>query len=144
MSHSRRRQLNNSATLWIGVALVFAAFPALAQTSSPGSNYMHHCVGCHLPDGTGLPPDVPNLGVGFSHLIDSPEGRDFITRVPGVIGAPLPPDEIADLLNWMVARFYPAGTQYAPFTAAEILKGKKHPLHDPIKYRTELFPEYKE
>jgi len=105
---------------------------------------MTHCVGCHLPDGTGLPPDVPNLGVGFSYLIDSPEGRDFVTRVPGVTGTPLQADAVAELLNWMVARFYPDATEFEPFTADEIVAGKKRPLHNPMKYRHEMFPEYEE
>ena len=128
----------------VGIFFTAAATVVLAQKGTPAANYMHHCVGCHLPDGTGLPPDVPNLGVGFSYLVDSPEGRDFITRVPGVTGAPLPADELAELLNWMVQRFYPAGAEHADFTAEEIQRGKRQPLHDPIKYRTELFPEYEE
>lgn len=144
MSRSNRRHRIADVALCIGATLLALAPAAMAQKSSPAANYMRHCVGCHLPDGTGLPPDVPNLGVGFSHLIHSPEGKDFITRVPGVTGAPLPADEIADLLNWMVTKFYPSDSGFVPFTAAEILQGKERPLHDPMKYRQQLFPEYQE
>ena len=33
-------------------------------------------------------PDVPSLRDDLSYLIGSPAGRDFMLRVPGVIGAP--------------------------------------------------------
>lgn len=144
MSRSNRQHSVLVVALLVGATLTAFSSVAVGQQRSPAANYMSHCVGCHLPDGTGLPPDVPNLGVGFSYLIDSPEGRDFITRVPGVTGALLTPAEIADLLNWMVARFYPEGTEFASFSADEIIQGKTKPLHNPMEYRKELFPEYEE
>ncbi|MEE4186223.1 MAG: hypothetical protein V2J12_10675 [Gammaproteobacteria bacterium] len=55
---------------------------------------------------------------------------------------PLSADETAELLNWMVEKFYPAGARYAEFTADDVLQGRQQPLYDPITYRRRLFPEY--
>jgi len=122
-------------------AITLPAATATAQTSLPLSNYLQHCAGCHRVDGSGLPPEVPNLGSDLGYLLESPEGRDFMLRVPGVTGVPITAEEVTDLLNWIIARFYPERTEFEPFTVDEIVAGRTRPLYDPLKYRNELFPE---
>jgi len=115
---------------------------AVEAQTSPKFFFLQFCVGCHQYDGSGLPPDVPSLRDDLSYLIGSPAGRDFMLRVPGVIGAPGSAEEVADLLNWIVESFYQGETDPAPFTAAEVLEGRKRPMKDPIKERLELLASY--
>ena len=110
---------------------------ALAQTS-PKFFFLQFCVGCHQYDGSGLPPEVPSLRDDLSYLVGSPEGRDFMLRVPGVIGAPGDAEQVADLLNWIVETFYRGDLEVAPFTAADVLSGRERPMKDPVKERLEL------
>ena len=49
----------------------------------PRINYLLHCGGCHLPDGTGSPPEVPSLHGEIGALAALPEGRRYLARVPG-------------------------------------------------------------
>lgn len=133
-----RARQKSRAIAALASALLFQFLPApQALADSPMFNFLQHCVGCHQIDGSGLPPEVPNLRKDFGYLIGSPQGRDFMTRVPGVVGAPLPASDVAKLVNWMVNSFYP-GVTFEPFTEAEILAGRERPLHDPMKQRLEL------
>ena len=50
-------------------------------------DYLLHCSGCHLPDGTGAPPEVPSLRGPMGALVATAEGRDYIARVPEVAQA---------------------------------------------------------
>ena len=118
-------------------ALLLSLSGPTVHADSPMFNFLQHCVGCHQADGSGLPPEVPNLRKDFGYLIGSPAGRNFMTRVPGVVGAPLPASDVARLVNWMVSSFYP-GVAFEPFTEAEILAGRERPLHDPMKQRVKL------
>ncbi|MEJ2013829.1 MAG: cytochrome c [Anaerolineales bacterium] len=69
------------------------------------SDYLLHCAGCHRPDGTGLPPDVPSLVGPLGRIASSPAGRDYLARVPGAAQAPLTDAELAAVLNWVLAEF---------------------------------------
>ena len=123
-------------------SLLAMGAPTVEAQTSPKFFFLQFCVGCHQYDGSGLPPDVPSLRDDLSYLIGSPAGRDFMLRVPGVIGAPGSAEEVADLLNWIVESFYQGETDSAPFTAAEVLEGRKRPMKDPIKERLELLASY--
>ena len=116
--------------------------PTVEAQTSPKFFFLQFCVGCHQYDGSGLPPDVPSLRDDLSYLIGSPAGRDFMLRVPGVIGAPGSAEEVADLLNWIVSTFYQGETDFEPFTAAEVTEGRERPMKDPIKERVELLASY--
>jgi len=62
-------------------------------------------------------------------------------RVPGVTGVPISAEEVTDLLNWMIVKFYPDRSDFEPFNIEEILFGRTNPLYDPLKVRRELFPD---
>ena len=132
------RVLVTSAVAYL---LMMGAQTVGAQTS-PKFFFLQFCVGCHQYDGSGLPPEVPSLRDDLSYLIGSAAGRDFMLRVPGVIGAPGSAEEVADLLNWIVGTFYQGETDSPPFTAAEVIEGRKRPMKDPIKERLELLVSY--
>jgi hypothetical protein len=73
--------------------------------------------------------------------VQSAEGRDFILRVPGVVGVPITAQEVADLLNWMIGSYYPGNSGFEPFTLDEIESGRERPLYDPLTYRKLMFPD---
>ena len=105
-------------------AVVFGlvAGPA-AAVDFAHQNYLLHCAGCHLPDGSGSAAnDVPSLHGIPGHFARIPEGRAFLTQVPGVAYSPLSDAEAAEILNWMLYRYskdtLPA--DFTPFTEAEV------------------------
>ncbi len=48
------------------------------------ANYLLACRGCHLVDGSGVPPEVPSLRNTLGQFLSSKEGRGYLVRVPGV------------------------------------------------------------
>jgi mono/diheme cytochrome c family protein len=109
--------------------------PPLAQI-----HYMLHCQGCHLADGGESPGKVPALRDSVARYLAVDGGREYLVRVPGVSQAPLDDRELAAVLNWVVARFGPAGDALAaaPFTSAEIARVRRPPLTDVTRVRDEL------
>lgn len=114
MRHSR-------ATL-LALALTAASGPALAFDYARQS-YLLHCAGCHLPDGSGSAAnEVPSLHDIPGHFAKLPEGRAFLTQVPGIAYSPLGDEEVAEILNWMLQE-YSKDTlpdDFEPFTTAEV------------------------
>lgn len=96
----------------------------------PMVNYQLHCMGCHLPDGSGQPGRVPSIRRTLVLFSQSPEGRDYVARVPGVAQSPLSNEDTAALLNWMARHLsdlkLPAG--FSDYSAAEIQRLRAHPL----------------
>lgn len=98
---------------------------APARADSPAIDYLHHCAGCHLPDGRGsLPNNIPNMVGTVGHFLRLPEGRAYVVQVPGTAQAPLSDSETAALLNWMLPAFsakeLPA--DFEPYTAEEVAR----------------------
>lgn len=143
MSSSRNRSSGSGLTVALAALawITFGAGEAAGQTGREQFHYLQHCSGCHQLDGSGVPPDVPNLRHDLGLLLKSPEGRDFILRVPGVVGVPITAPEVADLLNWMIRSYYPGMEGFVPFTVDEIESGRARPLYDPLSYREEFFPD---
>ncbi len=88
-------------------------------------NYLLHCAGCHLPDGTGSAAnDVPTLHRIPGEFIKVPRGREFLAQVPGIVYSPLSDMEVAEILNWMLgqynANYLPSN--FKPYTTAEVNK----------------------
>lgn len=93
-------------------------------------NWMLECQGCHRPDGDGSLQTAPAM-VGFvSTFLSVPGGREYLARVPGVATAPLPDDQLAELLNWTLQRF-DAGhlpQDFRPYTSSEMAEWRQRPL----------------
>ena len=124
--------------LIIALLLMFSA----QAMGDPRSDYLLHCAGCHRPDGTGLPPDVPSLVGSLGRMVASPAGRDYLARVPGAAQAPLTDAGLASVLNWVLQEFnadtLPAA--FAPLGSREVGESRSRVLADPLKARRDLWP----
>jgi len=106
------------------IALVaFLILPEFVFASDASHfNYMLHCQGCHLADGSGHEPGVPSIVDRLGSMLEVPGGRAFLVQVPGTAQAPLNDADVAALLNWVLYQFnvdsLPAN--FEPYTAEEI------------------------
>jgi len=125
------------------IVLILIALVTGAAVASPRSDFLLHCAGCHQPDATGLPPSVPSLAGPLGRIAASPEGRDYLARVPGASQAPLSDAELAAVLNWVLVEFnsetLPAS--FKPLTGKQVGKSRSRVLADPMKLRNELWPD---
>ena len=103
-------------------------------------NYMLNCQGCHLPDGSGSPGNVPKLNDFVGYFLHVPGGREFIAQVPGVANAPISNEELAGVMNWMLLNFSAKElpTPFKPYSADEIGELRKAPLVEVDQQRGEL------
>jgi hypothetical protein len=117
--------------LFAGASLAYA---------DPGTDYLLHCRGCHLPDGSSVPPEVPTLRDEIGRIVATPAGRDYVIRVPGVAQSSLGDKELAAVLNWVLTEFnattLPAG--FKPFGEKEVGEARKRVLADPLKVRAKI------
>lgn len=107
------------------------------------SQYMLHCQGCHLPDGTGFAGRIPNLVdfVGYFLTIDG--GREFLVQVPGSSSAPMDDETLAQVLNWMLMTYSKKQLpkDYQPYSAEEVAKLRQHPRVEVEQYRAKLLEQ---
>ena len=129
-----------AANVVVTIALLFSA---AAAAQEPRINYMIHCMGCHLADGTGAPPDVPSLPqhLGGFLLVDG--GREYLIQVPGTAYSPLSDAQTAEVLNWMLETFSrnELPEDFVPYTAAEVARHRGHALTDVHTVRNQLLAD---
>ena len=104
-------------------------------------NWTLNCQGCHRPDGTGSAETTPSLSGEAAKFLSVPEGREYLSRVPGVATSPLGDAQLAELLNWMLWRFdaMHLPKPFVPFSAAEVGRLRREPLRlEASKMRAEL------
>lgn len=122
------------------LALVATPLTMVQADDRVRANYLLACRGCHLVDGSGVPPEVPSLRNTLGQFLSSQEGRGYLVRVPGVAQSRLNDEELAEVLNWILDEFnvdsLPQG--FRPFTAKEVAAVRGDILADPIGYRGEL------
>ena len=123
------------------VLLLALAAPAQADTRT---DYLLHCGGCHLSDGSGAPDDVPSLRDDLGRIITVAEGRGYLVRVPGSSQAMLDDAELAAVINWVLTEFNSAtlADDFEPLTAEEVQEARSDVLMDPLKFRAELWQHY--
>lgn len=98
---------------------------ALPQLTTPQSDYVEHCSGCHGMQGNSAPADIPVLRDRVGYFMCTPEGRDYLIRLPNVAYSAIADDqELADMMNFVV---FGLGGQSAPakakpFTAQEVAR----------------------
>jgi len=133
------------SALRVGVPLI----PLLAVTAGtvyadPRADYLLHCGGCHRPDASGAPPFVPPLAGALGRIAATPEGRDYLVRVPGASQTPLSDEALAAVMNWVLLTFNPDTLpgDFEPLTGREVGRSRKNVLADPQKMREALWPDY--
>ena len=117
-----------------------AALLASAAHASPAQDYILYCMGCHGDQAQGVPGKVPPLAGSIGLFMRSPEGRNYLLRVPGAANSALSDAQLAAVLNWLSERFPPAGggpPPGGPFTAAEVGGLRHTPLADVREQRRE-------
>jgi mono/diheme cytochrome c family protein len=130
-------------TLRAQAFLVTAALAALLGSpragASPAEDYMLYCMGCHGAEARGVPGKVPPLAVSLALFMRTPEGRNYVVRVPGAANSALGDTQLAAVLNWLAERFgAPDGAIPAPFTAEEVARTRRVPLANVQATRREL------
>ncbi len=125
------RVARSCSALAIGL-LSCLGWPEIARSLTPEVNFQLQCMGCHLRDGSGQPGRVPSFRRTLAAMAASPQGREYLIRVPGVAQAPLCDEDIAALLNWMVRHSsdYPVHVGFKDFSAAEVHRWRARPLTD--------------
>ena len=112
----------------------------ISLQAEPKSHYMIHCMGCHLSDGSGLPPDVPIFDKNLGLLVQSELGRAYLVRVPGAAQAPITDAELAAVINWILSE-YSAETipdDFLPYDADEVARYRRTILTNPVELKASL------
>jgi hypothetical protein len=125
------------------VLLLALAMPVQADTRT---DYLLHCGGCHLSDGSGAPDDVPSLRDDLGRIVTVAEGRGYLVRVPGSSQALLDNAELAAVINWVLTEFNSAtlSDAFEPLTVEEVEDARGDVLTDPLKFRAELWRHYED
>ena len=126
-----------AARLLLAAALGSGALGSV--TASPAVDYTLYCQGCHGAEARGVPGKVPPLAATLALFMRTPQGRDYLLRVPGAANSALTDEELAAVLNWLAER-YPAAEAAAPapFTTAEVARLRRTPLTDVLGTRREV------
>ncbi|MGN6453455.1 MAG: cytochrome c [Steroidobacteraceae bacterium] len=120
-------------------AALAASFIAPALCASPAQDYMLYCMGCHGAQAQGVPGKIPPLAVSLALFMRTPEGRNYVLRVPGAANSALPDAQLAAVLNWLAISYgAPDGPPPAPFTVSEVSSVRRMPLADVQARRREV------
>ena len=118
------------------LAALAAALPLRASAAEPAEDYTLYCMGCHGAEARGVPGKVPPLAVTLGRFMRTPEGRNYLLRVPGAANSALSDAQLAAVLNWLAARYgAPHEPRPQPFTTAEVARARHVPLADPLATR---------
>ena len=138
----------------IGVALAqetgnkFAHDLSTIEKSQAEFDWAMQCQGCHGVDGVGSElREVPSLTGEVSKFLLVKGGREFLVRVPGVSGAPISDERLANVLNWMLITMDPEHLQSdePKYTPEEVSIQRKKVLRiDVFERRAELIGKIKE
>ncbi|MEM7541349.1 MAG: hypothetical protein AAF384_07140 [Pseudomonadota bacterium] len=111
-----------------------------ASANSPHVDFMLHCQGCHLADGTGTPGIVPPLVGKLGLFLRTQTGRDYLLRVPGVAQSSLSDERLAAVMNWAVDYFDAPGkpADFEPYSPEEAGKLRSQILRSVKELRIEL------
>ena len=119
------------------------AEPALPQLTTPQSDYVEHCSGCHGMQGDSAPAEIPVLRDRVGYFMCTKEGREYLIRLPNVAYSAITDDqELADMMNFIVfglgGNSAPKGAR--PYTAPEVARLRTQALatQSLIAARTEV------
>lgn len=113
----------------------------VANANRAQMNYMLNCQGCHGPNAEGSEAaDVPRMKDFVGQFLTVPGGREFLVQVPGSANASVSDAELAELLNWLLAKVSAAQmpAEFTPYTEHEITALRYTPEEDVAGTRTKL------
>lgn len=118
----------------VGAALALASSgaPAAVPAALPPAQslYLEGCGGCHGVQGRSLGERVPDLAGQVGYFLCTPQGREYLVRLPNVAFAAMGSDQLAQVMNLVVfglgASTAPAGA--SPYTGAEVAMLRRRPL----------------
>lgn len=120
------------------LALCCLSLGSIDAVADPRINYLLHCAGCHLENGSGSPPDVPDMRETLGFLASSIEGRSYLVRVPGASYAPISDAALAEVINWMLENYELKQEGAAHYTEEEVAASRRLPLYNPQALRDTL------
>jgi hypothetical protein len=122
------------------LVLLSVPFATVQAEDRVRANYLLACRGCHLVDGSSVPPEVPSLRDTLGRFVQSAEGRGYLVRVPGAAQSRLNDGELAEVINWILTEFNAASLpeNFRPYLASEVAAVRGDILADPVGYRGEL------
>ncbi len=121
-----------------------ATLATLRANTSAHKDYLLNCAGCHGLDGAGVPRQgVPDFRRSAGVFTRTASGREYLIRVPGSSGSLLSNEELAGVLNWIVARFGgdDVAPDFRPFTISEIGSARPLSYTDPVAAREQVAQE---
>ena len=132
--------LNGLLRFRLSLVTLLLSVVSYTAVADPHTDYLLYCRGCHLANGEGVPPDVPTLVDELGNIVSVPGGREYIVRVPGVSLTDMNDEQLAAVLNWVLAEFN-ADTlpnNFRAYTAEEVGTQRARVLIDPLKYRASI------
>jgi hypothetical protein len=116
--------------LFVSSLPAFAA-PALPELTTPQSDYVEHCSGCHGMQGNSAPAEIPVLRDRVGYFMCTREGREYLIRLPNVAFSAITDNQqLADMMNFVVFGLggNSAPKDAKPFAAAEVAKLRNRAL----------------
>lgn len=126
--------------LLVATATTALSLLPLSAQANPQQDYVLYCMGCHGAQAEGVPGKVPPLAHALGRYMRTPEGRNYILRVPGAANSVLSDAQLAAVLNWL-AKTYDGEELSADvplFTPAEVTSTRHSPLTSVLATRREV------
>lgn len=128
LAHAHNRRFDVAALCCLSLVTIEAV-------ADPRSDYLLHCAGCHLENGRGSPPAIPDMRETLGFFSNFAEGRSYLVRVPGASHAPISDAALAEVMNWMLKNYTLKQTPGALYTEEEVSANRRIPLHNPEALR---------
>ena len=113
-----------AAALLLAPTVAYAELP-LPNLTTPQSDYVEHCSGCHGMQGNSAPAEIPVLRDRVGYFMCTKEGREYLIRLPNVAYSAISDNQqLADMMNFVVFGLggSSAPRDARPFTAAEVAR----------------------
>jgi len=122
------------------VGALIACGTAHASDARARADYMIHCQGCHVPDGSGFVGRVPDLGETLPLFLSVDGGREFLIQVPGSSQSALSDARLAGVLNWIIKSFSNGAlpASFVPYETTDITAVRSIRLDDVFATRDAL------
>jgi cytochrome c553 len=112
---------------------------ARAALAGPAQDYMLYCMGCHGTQAQGVAGKVPPLAGMLGQFMRTPEGRNYVLRVPGAANSALSDSRLAAVLNWLDEQYRkPGDPSRPPFSTEEVSAARHMPLANVLATRREV------